>query len=249
MRLNDLCNSIGGFARWTHADKIRLFAWHLHEHEQKETFAAAHIEDCYESLRMAPPSNIGPFLKAMRNRKPPELLGSSGGLYLEGAVREDFAKKYGQRPVTVYVQKLLADLPSKIAAVGEKVYLEEALICFQHKALRAAIVMTWNMAFDHLCELVFSKHLPAFNAQLPRSFPKADPSAVSKRDDLGELKESQVLQVCKSAGIISGPVHKILKEKLDRRNIAAHPSEVLVPQLTAEEYITDLVENVVLKLS
>jgi hypothetical protein len=46
-------------------------------------------------------------------------------------------------------------------------------------------------------------------------------------DDFQELKQSQVLQVCKSANIISGSIHKILKEKLERRNIAAHPSGVL----------------------
>jgi hypothetical protein len=57
-----------------------------------------------------------------------------------------------------------------------------------------------------------------------------------------------VLQVAKSANIISGSVHKILKEKLDRRNIAAHPSNVTVSKLTAEDVILDLVQNVVLKL-
>jgi hypothetical protein len=56
------------------------------------------------------------------------------------------------------------------------------------------------------------------------------------------------LQVCKSALLISGSVHKIMKEKLDRRNIAAHPSGVGTFAPTAEEYIKDLVENVVLKL-
>jgi hypothetical protein len=40
----------------------------------------------------------------------------------------------------------------------------------------------------------------------------------------------------------------ILKEKLDRRNIAAHPANLKMLQSTAEEVIRDLVENVVLKL-
>jgi hypothetical protein len=155
----------------------------------------------------------------------------------------------GQRSATVRVHKLLSELPEKISNASEKAYLEEALICFKHKAFRAAIVMTWNLAFDHLCHLVLQSHLPAFNTQLPKSFPKADIAAVNNRDHFTELKESQVLQVCKSANIISGSVHKILKEKLDRRNLAAHASGVSIFESTAEEYIKDLVENVVLKLN
>ena len=109
--------------------------------------------------------------------------------------------------------------------------------------------MVWNLAYDHLCKIVMNdaQHLAAFNTQLPRSFPKADISSINNRDDFEALKESQVLQVAKSANIISGSVHKILKEKLDRRNIAAHPSNVTVSRLTAEDFILDLIQNVVLK--
>ena len=108
--------------------------------------------------------------------------------------------------------------------------------------------MAWNLAYDHLCEFVMAKHLGDFNAQLSRSFPKADIASINKRDDFAELKESQILQVCRSANIISNSLHKILKEKLDRRNVAAHPSGIVVSQLTAEECIKDMIENVVLKL-
>lgn len=102
---------------------------------------------------------------------------------------------------------------------------------------------------DHLCEWVLAGHLPAFNTQLTKSFPKADVQVITKRDDFAELKESQVLQVCKSAIIINGSLHKVLKEKLDRRNASAHPSGIAITQLTAEEFIRDLVDNVVLKLT
>jgi hypothetical protein len=41
---------------------------------------------------------------------------------------------------------------------------------------------------------------------------------------------------------------EVLREKLDRRNIAAHPSSVVVQQSQADEVIIDLVNNVVLRL-
>ena len=103
-----------------------------------------------------------------------------------------------------------------------------------------------RLAYDHICELVLAKHLPDFNVQLPKNYPKADISAINKREDFEFLKESQVLQVCASANIISGNVHKIAKEKLVRRNIAAHPSVIVTTTATAEEFIRDLVENVIL---
>ncbi len=113
--------------------------------------------------------------------------------------------------------------------------------------------MAWNLAYDHLCHHVLNKHLTAFNAQWPLSYPKkyanARIKAVRTRDDFGELQESEMIQICRSANIISNDVYKILNEKLGKRNTYAHPSTVTVVPHTAEEVILDLVNNVVLKLA
>ena len=249
MKLADVVNAISDFDAWTHSDKIKFFAWFLHTHEEKETFKATDISRCYDAVNASPPSSVGPFVAAMVKRKPPEALGSNAkGFKLEKRVRDDLDTRFGQRPTAVYVDRLLAGLPDRIPNVDQQGYLEEALVCFRNAAFRAAIVMTWNLAYDHICELVLAKHLPDFNVQLPKSYPKADILAITKREDFELLKESQVLQVCAAANIISGNVHKIAKEKLVRRNIAAHPSGIVTTAATAEEFVRDLVENVVLKL-
>jgi len=68
-------------------------------------------------------------------------------------------------------------------------------------------------------------------------------------DDFAEeLKELKVIEICNSAGILTKDMHRILAEKLGRRNSAAHPSSVEIKQLQAEEFIDDLITNVVLKL-
>jgi ABC-type Zn uptake system ZnuABC Zn-binding protein ZnuA len=72
---------------------------------------------------------------------------------------------------------------------------------------------------------------------------------IAKVEDFAELKESDVIRVCRSAAIISGDLAKILEEKLGKRNSAAHPSNVVFAQLQAENYIDELVRNVVLKLA
>jgi hypothetical protein len=67
------------------------------------------------------------------------------------------------------------------------------------------------------------------------------------RHDL-EFKEAEIIEVCNTAQTVNGNIIKILKEKLVKRNIAAHPSSVVVVQSQADDVVTDLVNNVVLAL-
>lgn len=251
MELESIVKTVSAFHHWSHTEKIKFFGWFIHDNRNKTHFEAKDIAACFDLLSLAKPSSIHPLLVALTKKKPPELLKSNQGYRLESRVRTEFDKKYGQRESTVHVDKLLTELPNQVQLPGERGYLEEALICFRHGAFRAAIVMSWNLAFDHLCQFVLgdSSRLAAFNTQLPKTYPKAGFPSVGQRDDFTELKESQVIQVCRTANIINTNVNKILKEKLDRRNIAAHPSTTGTSQVTAEEFIRDLIENVVLKLT
>lgn len=184
----------------------------------------------------------------MARQRPPDVLKQRGGFRLERHLREKYDAEFGQRPAAVALDLLLATLPSKVPDLAERDYLDEAVKCLRVGAYRAAIVMAWNMAYDHFFRWVFVNHLVAFNTQLPKSFPRAEIACVAKLDDFSELKESQVMQIARSAGIISASLHKVMKEKLDRRNVAAHPSAVSISQLTAEEFVKDLVDNVILVL-
>lgn len=248
--LDSLIQSISGFNGWPHADKIKLFAWYCHTHGGIEEFSATNIRKCYEAINLEQPSGISPFLNAMATRSPKQALKnrSQGTFKLERSVREEFDRRYGRRAATVHVDKLLTELPSKLHDHAERTYLDEALVCFRNNAFRAAIVMTWNVAYDHLCQHVLTHELAKFNTQLPKSFRNADIQVIVRREDFNELKESQVLQVCKSSNIIGSTVYKIAKEKLDRRNIAAHPSGVIILPETAEEFIKDLILNFVLRV-
>jgi hypothetical protein len=249
MELEELKRAVPSLSQLGHPDKIKIFGWYLHVHKGMVHFRGKDIGKCYDALDLARPSDFGGYFANLVRAK--QLLKSASGYRLENGIREELDRKYGSRISTVLVTELLRSLPQKIPNLVERAYLDETLKCFTAGAFRASVVMCWNLGFDHLCEFVLADaaRLADFNAQLPKSFPKADISSVSKRDDFTELKESQVLQVCKSSNIISGSLHKVLKEKLDRRNIAAHPSGVTTSQPTAEEFIKDLIENVVLKLS
>jgi hypothetical protein len=47
---------------------------------------------------------------------------------------------------------------------------------------------------------------------------------------------------------VNGNIIRILKEKLGKRDIAAHPASVVIVQWQADDVVTDLINNVVLPL-
>lgn len=248
MDVRDFWRSVPEAARWPFSDQIKLLAWFRKTYLSAEYFSAKDISNLYDSIGAAQPSAVGPILKSLADKKVPDLLVKGGVYRLEAKVVAALDAKYGQRLATLELHKLLKDLPNKLPAGAEKTYLEEAIKCLQISAYRAAVVMAWNLTYDHLCHWVLNHHLVAFNTRLPIRFPKKGYPDIKKREDFTDMQESDVVEVCNSASLFTGSIHKVLKEKLDRRNVAAHPSGVGVNQLFAEAYVTDIVENVVLKL-
>jgi len=250
MDLEAFVAQIEGFAGWSHPEKIKLFGWYLHVHKEQDRFEAAGIRKCYEELNYEVP-NLARDLLRLVDRTPPELLKDGRGYRLEARVRQDLDSKYGDVQSTIAVTKLLTDLPSKVPGIDERAFLEEVIRCYKAKAFRATTVMAWNLAFDHLLHwlLADAQRLAKFNARITVRYPKKTGLAVGKFEDFEELKESEVIEVCNSAGLLNSGVVRILQEKLGRRNTAGHPSKVDVGQPQAEDTITDLVNNVVLKLT
>ena len=79
MNLTDMIQGVTGFDRWNHAQKIKFFAWFLNSPKARERFMPRDIMACYNELHLEPPSNIGPFLSSMIDRKPKELLKDNRG--------------------------------------------------------------------------------------------------------------------------------------------------------------------------
>lgn len=251
--LKTLVQRVSDFGAWNHAKKIKFFAWFLHSQKGHEYVTGAEIKDCYNRLHLELPSSISPFLNDMTLKRPKEALKSGRGYSLVKKVRDEFEEKYGENEITVQVTKLLSELPDRVPNLVERDFLKEALTCYRHGAFRAAIVMCWNLAYDHLLDYVLTKHLAAFNTRMPIRCPniakRTGITAITNRDDFTELKEHEVVEICRSANIITADVYKILDTKLGRRNTAAHPNRVKIEQPQADDFISDLVNNVVLTLN
>jgi hypothetical protein len=246
-------DGISGFSSWGHAEKIRFFAWFQHAINNKPTFTTSDITACYDVFAFGRP-NISQFLKDMAERKPAVLLRRGTGFILEGRRRAEFDSKYlPARDGTVKVDKLLANLPGKVPDAAERDFLSEALVCFRNKAFRAAIVMTWNLTFFHLCHYILKHKLADFNTEYPTRFPgihkKAKAPVISSYNDFSsDLRESEVIEICRSANIITKEQFNALDRQIGRRNSAAHPSTTVITYIQAEEFIHDLIENVVLTI-
>src|SRR5260370_17888820 len=127
------------------------------------------------------------------------------------------------------------------------------MTCYNSRAFRAAIVMVWNLAYDHLLHWILadSGRLAAFQAHIAgRVGPKkAAAITITKREDFEDLKESETLDICGTAGLFSSDnTKKILEIQLTKRNLAAHPSLVVIAGPQAEDPISSLINNVVLVL-
>lgn len=249
MTLEEFAQLVPGLSAMSNVDKIKHLAWYVLSQDGRDRFTTGDIRRCFDQLHYAPPGNLSGQLQQMADGKPPKLLKDSRGFRLEGRVKEQLDTKYGTRPETISVAASLQNLPGKISNQAEQLFLTEALNCFRSRAFRATIVMTWNLAYDHLLNWVLANHVSTFNPGIAGRNPRKASLVIRKRDDFEELKESEVIDICGTTGIINGSVKKILVEKLNKRNMAAHPSIVEIGQHQAEDVITDLVNNVILKLT
>jgi len=234
-----------------HAERILLFGWWLHVHGGKTTFMPADIGKCYNSNNLGiPTGSLGPYFSSLLTAK--KLLKNAQGYRLESNARAAMQKAHGQSAVTVHITGMLAGLPDKMPTLSERTYLDEALTCYRHGAVRAAIVMTWNLAYAHLCDHIFKNRLADFNARWQVSLPgmhSKKVKTIAVMDDFNKyLKEQEVIDVARDGGIIVKNVHSTLEIGLTRRNMAAHPNNVVHTPLQTEAFIEDLVNNAILKI-
>lgn len=249
MDLKDLIDLVDDFDSKEPREKIRLFAWFLHAHRKKETFDNAAIRACFREIHALDPG-VSVYLPRMADRRPRDLVRHGGGYKLEGGIRRALDAAYGAHESVVAVTRLLSDLPARLPNAYERTFLIETLDCYKVRAYRAAIVMTWNLGFYHLLRWILddANRLASFNAAIPTRFPKKVFVRISRLDDFEQFKESETIDLCRVANLFSKNVVEILRDKLKRRNMAAHPSQVVITQSQADDMITDLVNNVVLAL-
>lgn len=244
----DFAGSVPGFYRKTAVDQLIALAWFAEARQQRASFDGAYLRDCFKAAGVEPP-DMSVYLPRLASKKPPQLVREKGGYRLAGAVRRSLDARHGGEPTATAVAKTLTDLPAQMPDLAEREFLTEALNCYRVRAYRAAIIMAWNLTYDHLAHWVFAdaERLAAINLGIKSKYPKKDLVLVNY-DDADGLKESEFIEAARTGKLLDKNMAQILREKLGRRNMAAHPSRVAIVQHSADDMITDLVTNVILKL-
>lgn len=171
-----------------------------------------------------------------------------GGYRLARAAFDVIDKQVRNEPVKVAVSAQLADLVAKIANASEKAFVEEALNCYRVGANRATVIMMWITAIEHIQRYTFANKLADFNAALAKS-PDKKVKKIINYDDFSDLPEVKLIELLRSAGVITNDIRKLLDEKLGIRNSAAHPSGVTITGHKATEFALDITANVLLNFS
>jgi hypothetical protein len=176
MELAEFASMVPGFDAMGDREKVRHFAWYLHSHRNMHVFATGDVRKCFEELRLVPP-NVSLHLIRMADTKQPSLIRSKGKYKLHRRDMTELDGLYAAHPTTIAASKLLADLPAKMPDLVERAFLEEAINCYKVKAYRAPIVMTWNLAYDHLIRWTFADpaRVAALNVAFAKRFQKKPP--------------------------------------------------------------------------
>lgn len=236
------------FAGLSHSDQIIRTGWYIHEELKIDRFDTTRINALFKEIHVPPPPS-SVYLPRLAGRRPAQVLRDRRGYCLEGKTRRSLSEQLGQHPTTVMVSQLLQELANRVTDPVERIYLEETMRCYKAAAFRAAIVMAWNLAFDHLRRWLFSdpSRVDLFNAALATRYPKLGIS-VKQSGDLDDIKESIVIDGLQTAKLISKDIEQMLREKLRKRNSAAHPSSIQISQPQADDVITDLTQNLILAM-
>lgn len=240
-------NSIPKAADLSGRDLVAHFVYYLTVEQGEASATNSRLTQCFEECDLTPPSRMPNFLSEGVHGKPQRYVKTTVGYRLQRTYSDEISKSLGANRVVIQTSAELRKLETRLPDGPTKIFLVETIDCFEAGANRAAIVMAWILSMNLLCNHIINHKLTEFNAALAKA-PAGKITSVSTYDELtSDLKESKIIEVAKSAGIISKDVWKVMDQALGTRNSCGHPATVVVKRSKAISVIEDLFENVIRK--
>lgn len=253
MTLRDYVSQINGFATFSKKSMIHVFAYYLEKYKGDLEFDTRKIRALFREISVKPPTNIPHILKTLSSGRNSPLIYTKKqrtnkfyGLSLSG--RDEIKTKIPVSDTKKLSTNLLQNAVAKVSDENRRKFLAETIACLDAGAKRASIIMMWIAMIDHFYDYILAtdENRLSFNTALTNANKKIK---INKKDDFGELKEKDFIEICRTAKIITNDVRKILDEKLGIRNTCAHPSSVEIHETKVVNFIEDLLDNVILKYS
>ncbi|MGN6567135.1 MAG: hypothetical protein ACTHJ0_04245 [Flavipsychrobacter sp.] len=237
---------IEDFSSLTQLEQVKLMGYFYCNANSVDIFLPSNLKECFVNANLRVPSNIPQYISRLSIGAPPFFIKKSKGYSLHRNFKKELDDIYKGSKHQQHISTQLRELLLNINSPQQKIFLEEAISCFEIKCYRSAIVMTWLLSMDIMYEFVLLKHIEDFNnaIQIHGKYKKI---TIKKKEDFSDIKEADFLELLRVSKIISTDYRKVLEEKLNIRNTAAHPNTIIVKELKAIAFIEDLVENVILK--
>lgn len=247
--LEDFVKRIKGFDELEASKKIPFFAYYIQELQKQEHFTPTDVRICFTALHIKPYSNIPTFISKHATGKCPIFIRKAHGYRIERSFLKEIQSKFSISQIAQPAKSALRDHIKNNLSKFSRVFLEEAIQCFEYGLNRSAIVMTWLFVLDHLQEYIIKHKLKEFNMAYAKSTTNKKNLQITDKDDFSELREEQFITICRAANIITNDVRKILEQKLGIRNTYAHPANITVTEAKCADFIADLLDNVTSKYS
>lgn len=147
------------------------------------------------------------------------------------------------------IPRVASSLRANLVAITRpetQAFVEEAIVCFEARQYRAAVVLSWVGAVSLLYDYVIQHDLAGFNKEaMARSAGSKYPWVAAKTaDDLARMKESEFLVVLEKRSIVGKSVRKQLENCLDLRNGCGHPNSLKLAEHVVSGHIELLILNV-----
>jgi hypothetical protein len=236
--------AIGDFESLPISTQTDLLVLYLLSHSGATEVTALPIASLREALHLPVHKRLPQYLSEQTKKhgaKNGKYVKTKKGYVLERGYSRVLQSNYTGRPSAKNVS---ASLKGTLSAVGDpavKLYLEEAIGCFEQDFLRSAVIMTWCVSYGLLRGWLFRNHLATINGAMGAW---KTPFHITKLDDFQELTEATVIDTARKASILSKEQHKTLKQLLDQRNSYAHPTAKAITPSIAEAYIETVLREV-----
>jgi hypothetical protein len=132
----------------------------------------------------------------------------------------------------------LRTLSAKITDDIVRAYVDEAILCLNVGALRAAVVFLWSGAMRTLHEAAWVKGSRTVNDAIKRQDPKA--REVKKVEDFAYIKDRKFLDATPDMGLLDKGQKDTLVEALDLRNRCGHPTKYKPGPAKVRSFIEDV---------
>lgn len=246
IKTSELIDSIANFTNLPQKEQVKLIAFFYCVENNIHFFNTSDIKNEFSNQHLPCPSNISSEISRLKKEK--ILISTKDGYSFNRPVKIKMEKQYIWSHHIRETNNTLENLSTNINNPFQKNFLEEAIRCFNVKSFRASIIMTWLLCMDTLYDFVINTelNLNSFNQSLENLW-KYKKLRIIKKEDFYAIKESDFIELLKSAQIITNDIRKILDEKLWIRNSCAHPNNIIIEDYKAISFIQDIVKNVIEK--